>query len=201
MKYLIEAIIALIICIIIILIITILKKGKKIGIGLIITIIIGTFTHLGILYFFEAPIIQLKGSKNIKVELNECYVENGAKAIYHFKDVSKQIIVKGEVDTSKVGIYQIEYEITCGDKKIIEKRNVEVVDNILPEIILNGEKKVYSSSIELYKEDGFKATDNYDGDVTSKVEIETKQQSENFYQKVYKVQDTSRKYCYSYKRH
>lgn len=201
MWYLIEAIIALIICIIIITITTIIKKGKKIGIALAIAVIIGVSTHLGIQYFSEEPIIEVMGNKDIKIELNGQYVENGAKAFYHFQDVSEQVAVKGNIDTSKVGTYKIEYEVTCGNKKKAATRNIEVVDNVPPEITLNGEARVYASSIELYQEAGFTAADNYDGDITAKVEIETKQQSETTYKKIYKVQDASRKYWCGYKGH
>lgn len=201
MWYLIEAIIALIICIIIITITIIIKKGKKIGIALAIAVIICVLVHLGIQYFREAPTIEIMGNKDIKIELNGQYVENGAKAFYHFQDVSKQVAVKGNVDTSKVGTYTVEYEVKCGGKKEVATRNIEVVDNVPPKITLNGDAKVYASSIELYIEAGFTAVDNYDGDITARVEIETKQQSETTYQATYKVQDESRKHWGSYKKY
>ena len=66
-------------------------------------------------------------------------------------------------------------------------------DEIAPIITLNGEKKITVNLNDSYKDDGCKAEDNADGDITSKVtitgEVNTKKEGE--YTITYTVEDSS----------
>lgn len=66
-------------------------------------------------------------------------------------------------------------------------------DEIAPIITLNGEKEITVNLNDTYKDDGCKAEDNIDGDITSKVtitgEVDTKKEGE--YTITYTVEDSS----------
>lgn len=195
MNYIMEISIVLTISIIILLIFKLTKKSMKVCSVLILLVFTlgGGYTFYD--YYTAKPKIQMIGDKNLKVEVNQPYQDNGAKANYHFKDVSNNIIQKDNVDTSKIGQYKVQYEVTCDNKTMIEERTIEVVDTVAPTIMLEGENRVYATTIEKYKELGFKAEDNYDGDITQNVIVDTKQISENLYQKIYRIKDSSGNTC------
>ena len=53
----------------------------------------------------------LNGNKEITLNLNETYVEQGAKIVAFGKDVSAEVKVEGKVDTTKEGEYALTYTI------------------------------------------------------------------------------------------
>lgn len=188
MKYIIIAAISLFSSIVLFFTLKEFKKSRYFLIALIWTALCAYF---GIQFYFEKPIITLLGEQKLKIEVQDTYVDNGAKATYRFKDVTDKIKTNGNVDTAKVGNYKIKYEIDLDNKKVEAERIVEVVDDISPIITLSGDTKVIASSIELYTEPGFSVTDNYDKDLDEKVVVETVNTGENLYQKKYTVVDSS----------
>ena len=56
--------------------------------------------------------IKLNGKQNIELELEQEYVEEGAKAKFRKKDITKDIKIKGEVDNKKIGKYKITYTVS-----------------------------------------------------------------------------------------
>lgn len=92
----------------------------------------------------------------------------------------------------KYGNYTIEYVLNYqGWKEKRLYREVHVVDTTPPEITLNGEESITISKIELYKEEGYKAEDNYDGDMTDKVTVNTQKVSDTEYKNIYTVKDSA----------
>ena len=160
------------------------KKRKKITIILIILLI---FLVIGLVSLLVYPRIELKGSKKIKLDLNSEYKESGFIATKAFKDISDEVSVKGTVDSSKPGKYTIVYSVKEGifTRKVI--RVVEVVDTVLPVIELKGNKEVSICPNAKYKEEGYTASDNYDGDITSRVSV---MEEENLI--TYEVEDSSK---------
>jgi len=82
----------------------------------------------------EAPVIKLQGDSTIYIDQNEKYVEYGY-VVYDNVDrqLSKDVIIKSNVDTNKIGKYEILYTITdlSGNTASVT-RTVEVVNsNIL----------------------------------------------------------------------
>ena len=122
-------------------------------------------------YFFIKPNIYLKGNEYIKLEINDKYIDDGVSIKLLNIDMSNKYIKEGSVDTSKVGTYTIYYKTNIkyikNNKKI--KRVIEVVDSNLPSIVLQGEENITLMQGEEYKELGYSATDNYDGNITSNV--------------------------------
>lgn len=141
------------------------------------------------------PTISLIGEANIKLELNEEYIESGATARLEEKDITDKIEKTGDVDTSKPGRYEIEYYVTNSrnKNKVETKRIIDVVDSTKPEIKLNGEDNVTIYAGTEYKEEGATASDNYDGDISSKITIlgEVNTKKAGTYTVKYYVQDSS----------
>lgn len=141
------------------------------------------------------PTISLIGDENIKLKLNDTYEEQGVQAFLNKDNVSQNVIIDGNVNTSKVGKYSIKYTISNSKNKkpVTIQRNVYVEDNIPPTITLKGKAEVTISTGDTYKDDGCVAQDNYDGDITNKVEITGKVDTskEGSYTIFYTVEDSS----------
>lgn len=175
-----------------------MKKRKFVLIVVSVIALICLITSIS-LYMFVKPKLSLNGAEEIIISLNEEYIEKGAKLTILNKDYSKSITLTGEVNPSKVGIYEIKYSFkTKYLKNSIEAiRTVKVVDTISPEITLKGKNEytVYftDSKEATYKEDGYIAVDNYDGDITNQVEVVDKvdYKTKGKYKITYKVKDSS----------
>ncbi len=141
------------------------KFIKLIGIAFII------ITAIIISGWFFAPHVSLIGKKETVIALNEEYKEEGVKANYLGKDISKKVKIEGTVDNQKVGTYKIYYRIKKGIFEVEKVRKVKVIDNIKPEINLEGGLTVNVCPSKKYEEVGYRAIDNYDGDITDKVSI------------------------------
>ena len=111
--------------------------------------------------------ISLKGDKYITILLNEDYVEYGAVNKYD----SGSVEINGSVDNTKIGEYKIEYSSKYLGFNFKKYRYVTVVDKEKPIINLIGDDEVTICPKATYKEDGYNALDNYDGDISSKVEV------------------------------
>lgn len=160
-----------------------LNNKKKI----IIVSIISIFVILGVISLLFFPKINLNGKSYVKVTLNDVYTEKGAKVTISGKDISSNVKIKGSVDTSKPGKYEVVYTIKKGFITQKVTRVVEVVDDVLPKINLSGNNEVVICPNTEYKEEGYTALDNYDGDITDSVVV-TK--GEDKY--VYSVEDSSK---------
>lgn len=77
--------------------------------------------------------------------------------------------MKGELDPEKLGEYQVTFVAKYKDMTISEKRTIIIADTIAPEIKLVSSSDYYTNPSMAYLEEGFSATDNYDGDITSQV--------------------------------
>ncbi len=141
------------------------------------------------------PTISLLGESSIQLQLNDEYLENGATAMLQEENITKRIQMSGNVDTTKTGRYEIRYSVANNkNKNMVEIiRTIDVIDSIKPELKLNGKEKISLYIGEKYTEEGATATDNYDGDISSKIttsgEVDTKKAGE--YTIKYYVQDTS----------
>lgn len=148
-------------------------KNEKIKYGkqtlIVLTLFLGAVL-LGLAFsFFLVPKLSLNGEEEIKIGVNSKYVDAGAKAIFQGHKVNKDIKTESNVDTSKVGTYEVIYKI---DKGLIEKevkRTVIVQDIKGPVIELIGDDVVYVCENTEYKELGYKVYDDVDGDLSKKV--------------------------------
>ena len=136
-----------------------------------ISIFLGIVLLGGIYNFLLLPSISLKGTRYIEIGYKDEYIEKGYKASFLGKDVTKNVKVSGNVDSSKLGTYEVTYTVKEGlfEKKVVRK--VKVIDKSAPVIKLVSDDDILVCPGEEYKEEKYSATDDYDGDVTDKVKV------------------------------
>lgn len=132
---------------------------------------------------------ELIGPSNLYIEVNDEYEEYGIKVTSEGMDISDSVkIDSSSVDTSKVGEYQVKYEVN-GEYIY---RKVIVIDKEKPVIKLLGGNEVYLLLGGNYEESGYNVIDNYDTDLNDKVErtgsVDTTREGE--YTLKYKVIDS-----------
>ena len=145
-----------------------MKQYYKYG----ITCILAIFIIIMFLWLYnQPPKIHLKGETEITIQLNSPYQEFGAKVETLPFQKKKNVKIEGKVDHTKVGDYKISYTITYKNKLIKKERIVKVREQEKPVIILKGDLKPKLCPNHLYVEQGYEATDNYDGNITDQVII------------------------------
>lgn len=159
------------------------KLKKSVLYTIIILVLILVMSGL---IFFLSPKIVLKGKRVVTINLNQKYEELGAKATYFNKNITNQLIISGKVDESKVGTYIINYKIKKYGLMFSKKRKIKVVDDIYPTIVLEGDEEHILCPQTTFKEPGYRAKDNYDGDITNKVKTKVKDKMI-----IYNVKDSS----------
>lgn len=115
--------------------------------------------------------IALKGENDITIEYGDTYYELGATAqlVGANAAINVPVEIEGEVDNTKTGTYVITYTAKSAGFTATASRNVHIVDTQLPKITLTVDPYAYTIPGQSYKEEGFQAIDNYDGDITDKV--------------------------------
>lgn len=151
-----------------------MKKKKILIIVFLIFIIIITF--------LLCAQIRLKGKTVITLNYDEVYEEPGYSSLFKVK-------VTDNIKNNKVGKYKVTYKNFLFKKY----RTVEIVDEVKPVITLIDDNVTILLNEE-YKEPGYKAQDEYDGDLTDKVEIISglKNNQVGTYKITYKVTDSSK---------
>ena len=138
--------------------------------GILLVIIINLVTIIGIRHNLNKVNVELIGDTNLLANINEEYKDPGINVNRHGRTVKYDVHESNNIDITKFGNYIYEYDIVVDGKTYKLTRNVEVVDKSLP--IINVEEKElirdYCSKA-ISKEPTYKATDNYDGDITDKV--------------------------------
>lgn len=137
------------------------------------------------------PEIAIKGGSEISVAWNQSYKDKGASAKLKDEDISDQIQTEDNVDTSKMGDYEVEYSVEYKNRTYTKKRMVHVVDKVKPTIKLKGDKNVVVENKNDFQEPGYTAEDDYDGDLTSAVTSSTEQKSDDKYIVKYTVKDAA----------
>ena len=99
----------------------------------------------------------------------ETYQEPGATATANGKPVDVKI--SGAVDSTKLGTYEIKYKASYLWVSKTVKREVQVVDATAPVITLKKTPGYLPMPGQQYVEEGYTAVDDYDGDITSKVQL------------------------------
>ena len=177
-----------------------LKKSiKKMLIALLIFAILTISVITGLILYNKLKInpkdieIKLNGNKDITLKWNdEEYIDEGAIAQYKNTDLTSEINITSNYEKSKVGNFAIKYKIKYKGTEKEEIRNIKVIDEVNPVIKLNGDERIIVASGQ-YKELGATATDDYDGDITDKIEIDNSNLSDEVgtYKILYKIKDSS----------
>ena len=135
----------------------------------VIVIIIAVIVFLIILSIF---IPKLKLQRNyIELDVFEDYNPIDYSAYSLGKNLTSKVRVDGEVDNTHVGKYKVTYDLKEGLFHVKKELTVEVTDKVAPEIELKGDAEYKVCSYTNFEEPGYSANDNYDGDLTDKVEI------------------------------
>lgn len=119
--------------------------------------------------------IELDGTSGMKLEYGEQFVDPGYRAVlrgsrFWTEGVPMEIPVTctGDLHTEKVGKYAIEYYAQVHGLSAAATRTIRVVDTECPVISLTPDLADLEPA-PVYKEAGFRAIDNYDGDITDQV--------------------------------
>lgn len=118
--------------------------------------------------------LELMGDEKVVLEFGESYVEPGAKARFYGTRLLRDglevaVVTEGEVDTTRLGTYQIHYSARHERWHTEKIRTVQIVDTVAPKIWLAETPGSYVIPGQQYQEEGFMARDNYDGDLTDSV--------------------------------
>lgn len=158
------------------------RKGRKHYIGL--GHVIGGAIILALLLLFMPISVE---NKNTEVEVGTEFKAN-PKVTYLGIDISKYVKTTGNVNTSKVGEYNITYKWGIKSKTT----TVKVVDKTAPVIHLQGANTLYAKDPRNLEglEKGVIVTDNYDKDIKVS-RRDTNKISDTEYEFVYTAIDTS----------
>lgn len=123
------------------------------------------------------PVITLLGDNPMTLSCKEPYNEPGWTATdVEDIDLTSEVIVTGDVDPFTPGTYIIEYSVTDHDPNYpittTEYRTVNVVDNDLPVLTMEGPELLAWQLGEPWVDPGYSAEDYCWGDVTDLVEID-----------------------------
>lgn len=147
-----------------------MKKKYVIGI-IVVTILL----LVGIIFFlFLPPEFKLTKGDTIELKYGEKYKDPGYKVTKFGKDYTKDIKIKNKINSKKLGTYKIIYEVKINGITFKKVRKIKLIDDKKPIITLTGNENISICPNAEYKEEGYKATDNYDGDITKNVKITTK---------------------------
>ena len=137
--------------------------------------------------YASIPRLKLNGKSDVMLKLNSNYKDSGISVKNLFGNTKYKVQVKGKVNKDKVGKYKLTYIVKEKFHTYKITRIVEVKDETSPEITLEGGEEVSVCPNMEYTELGYSALDNYDGDITDKVEIIS---DKDFIK--YKVMDSSK---------
>ena len=144
-----------------------------------------------------APVLGIIGDNPQTINVSDSYTELGANATdsYDGNLNSSVVVDSSAVNTSAVGSYSVVYNVSdSAGNNATESRTVNVVDVVAPVINLTGDNP---HTIELgasYSELNATASDNYDGDLSSSIIINSSLVNTNAvgsYNVSYYVQDSS----------
>ena len=132
--------------------------------------------------------VELTGEQEIYLKYGNEFTEPGVAAVLTMdgQTTSVPVETEGTVDTNRIGVYPIKYTAEAEGHIATHYRYVHVVDDQAPVINLREDPNSFTLTNEKYREEGFSAEDDYDGDLTEKVvrrEVDGKV--------IYTVSDTS----------
>ena len=156
---------------------TLSKKSKKWLKLLLVLFLLTAAVSVGLLFAANeyTLTVELEGDEEIFLEYGEHFVDPGVKTGLYGSIIGKNglhanipVTVYGSVSEDKLGKYQLRYEAESHGVTASAERTVWVVDTERPEITLVTTGNTQEPGTR-YQEEGFRAIDNYDGDITASV--------------------------------
>ena len=159
---------------------------------IIFSILIAIITIISVIYNVF-PRIQLNGKPYMTLSYREKYEEPGVIVKNANNKNLQKVKIENNIQNEKIGNYYVDYSLKMGFRTLHVRRNVKIIDDIAPVIKLKGNQIMELSINKEYKEPGFNAYDEYDGDITEKVETIGKVDNEKYGEYIikYKVYDNS----------
>lgn len=119
--------------------------------------------------------LELIGNDSLTLEYGSVPTDLGVTAYYQSlftgkKQVEAEVKVTHQSDYTQLGTYLIIYEASYQGRSAKIQQTITVVDNQAPIITLVYNENSFTVPGQPYQEEGFTAEDNYDGDITHKVE-------------------------------
>lgn len=127
-----------------------------------------------------------------KVKIDKTIINYNSSITYKVKasnilgDITRYIKVSDNINNKVLGNYQVEVKVRYLFYRYNKYFDIKVVDDTKPSISLVGNNPTYVCPGKEYKEEGFIASDDYDGDITDKVNV-----IKNNNSIIYKVEDSS----------
>ncbi len=115
--------------------------------------------------------LTLNGQQELILEYGQLYQEPGAQARHTkgSKETDVPVEISGTVDVRRLGSYLVQYTAKTDKLERTDYRQVRIVDTVAPVITLTANPDAYTLPGQPYQEEGFYASDNYDGDITKQV--------------------------------
>lgn len=146
-----------------------IKKLNKLQIILVCVITL-VFMIILIIFLRIKPKLELEYDQ-ISIQVYSEYKKPNMTAKYLGVDITDNIVENGFVDTSLLGEYLLTYTVQEGISVTEKTLKVIVNDDEPPILTLNGDITQNTCNPFEYEEQGYQAIDNYDKDITDKVEI------------------------------
>lgn len=138
--------------------------------------ILAFLLYLSVRNVYNNVTFYLNGEETMNMERsNEDFVDPGFVAALNGRSIKDRVKVESNVDLSKYGEYKITYTLEYKYlfiKKVLV-RNVNVKDLVSPELNVNSSDHIYLYLNEKYDMPTYSASDNIDGDITSKVNVDS----------------------------
>lgn len=118
--------------------------------------------------------LTVEGDPEITLEYGQAFRVPAASAVYwgskyDTEPVPVKVKLRGSVDETTLGTYVLEYRAKAKGLTEVKQCTVHVVDTVPPEITLVSDPAHYTQFGFQYVEEGYTATDNYDGDLSKEV--------------------------------
>ncbi len=135
--------------------------------------------------------VSFKGEDVVFVNVNSEY-KSPIEVYSFYKNVTEDAEVIGNVDTSKIGEYEVKYTYQSAigiakSKKVV----VKVVDKEPPKINLKVSDEIEVFLNDKYEDVGYEVEDNYDEDVKVTIDGDVDTSTPGKYYLVYKAEDSS----------
>ena len=135
--------------------------------------------------------VHLSGDREVRLRYGETYQDPGAAAslkgpLLPEEGIPVEVFCEIPFDPSGLGEQTIKYNARVLFWHGYAVRKIMVTDKVRPRIILMEDPSEYVIPGETYREEGYYAADNYDGDLTDQVQI-----TRYHNRIVYRVQDSS----------
>ncbi len=152
------------------------KEARKEHIIMALAAVVAVFLILLIVNRYHLT-IQMPDGDAVSAQYGETYEDPEVTAtykgtIFHFRDADVDVDVSGTVNTDEEGSYELTYTASYRNKTVTAVRTVTVADTEAPVIELETDEESYTEPGTEYEEEGYTATDNYDGDLTDEVTSE-----------------------------